>query len=211
MNNEGLPPTTPRPPRESLLPTQRWVTNLYTSSGDLDQPVENPSNPPELNAQLRQEFEQLRKLNQTAQALLESFEQTRSNFDAFEASVDQTDQLLDLWTKILSQSEHTKQRLEDPKYHGSASPTQSLSSTLPPALQQLQISTQQGPVQGQRSSQQQHQKQHQKQQTVRTLRKRTQPSSSTSLHSTSQQQDTHMRPSLKRRTLRKPTTFSKPN
>ena len=81
MNNEGLSSTTPRPPRESLLPTQRWVTNLYTSSGDLDQPVENPSNPPELNAQLRQEYEQLRKLNQTAQALLESFEQTRSNFD----------------------------------------------------------------------------------------------------------------------------------
>ncbi|KAI9489289.1 DASH complex subunit Duo1-domain-containing protein [Zychaea mexicana] len=147
MSNEDLPPTTPRPPRESLLPSsQRWVTNLYSSNStsDPEPPIDNPSIPNEVNAQLRKDYEQLQKLNQIAQALTEKLEQTRGNFEAFEATVDQTDHLLDLWTNLLSQSERTKQRLEDPQYQGShnsttnTTHTHSSTSSLPPGLQQLQ-------------------------------------------------------------------------
>lgn len=39
----------------------------------------------------------------------------------FSRTVDQTDQLLDLWISILSQSEHTKRLIDNPSWEGGVS------------------------------------------------------------------------------------------
>ncbi|KAI8145981.1 hypothetical protein BJV82DRAFT_655489 [Fennellomyces sp. T-0311] len=131
MNNSSdndIPSTASRS-RDSLLPSfRRWVTNLYSNPPDEEPPVDDPSNAPEVNALFRREYHTLRNLNQTLQTVISSFEQTRSNIEQFTRTVDQTDQLLDLWTNILLQSENIKERLDDPSYKAG--------SSLPPSLPQ---------------------------------------------------------------------------
>ncbi|OZJ04983.1 hypothetical protein BZG36_01770 [Bifiguratus adelaidae] len=64
------------------------------------------------------ELATLRTLNNAVKAITANMEQARGNLKQFTATVDQTDDLLNLWINILSQSEHTKRLLENAQWQG---------------------------------------------------------------------------------------------
>ncbi|KAG0166612.1 hypothetical protein DFQ28_003025 [Apophysomyces sp. BC1034] len=102
--------------RSSLLLSNRRTTMLF---GDRTQPpAENPNNSPELNAQRKCELETVQNLNRAIETSIQHAEETTDKIKQLAQTVDQTDKLLDLWTKILSQAEHTKRLLEDPNWQG---------------------------------------------------------------------------------------------
>ncbi|KAI8331758.1 hypothetical protein BC941DRAFT_517427 [Chlamydoabsidia padenii] len=91
-------------PRRSTLPFRRVDHS--------QPPVENPNNTPERNAQLWKEYEQVQQLNQMVETVIEDFETVAQNLKNFNNVVDEADQLLDLWTQILSYSQQTEQLLD---------------------------------------------------------------------------------------------------
>ncbi|CAO3629827.1 unnamed protein product [Cunninghamella blakesleeana] len=76
-------------------------------------PVEDPNNSPQINAQRRVEYERVQQLNHMMETVIIDFEQATNNLNNFLETLHETDQLLDIWTKILSQTQHTKRILEN--------------------------------------------------------------------------------------------------
>ncbi|KAF7726343.1 hypothetical protein EC973_008923 [Apophysomyces ossiformis] len=102
--------------RSSMLLSNRRTTMLFRDH--TQPPVENPNNSPEVNAQRRHELETVQNLNHAIEASIQHAEQATEKIKQLAQTVDQTDKLLDLWTQILSQTEHTKRLLEDPNWQG---------------------------------------------------------------------------------------------
>ncbi|KAI8575736.1 hypothetical protein K450DRAFT_260213 [Umbelopsis ramanniana AG] len=98
------------------------ATNSKSSSSqpmtDSQAPIEDPSNSPEVNAKRKQELEAVRKLNSAVQTINLNLEHSKANLQQFKQTVNQTNQLLDMWILILSQTEHTKRLMEDPEWEG---------------------------------------------------------------------------------------------
>ncbi|GBB93581.1 hypothetical protein RclHR1_00220015 [Rhizophagus clarus] len=86
---------------ENMLPD--YLTN------DNNKKVENS---------LKKEYDSLLKMNEMFEKINNNMDQARFNLQQFYATVEQTDQLLDLWIGLLSQSIHTQKILNDPSWHG---------------------------------------------------------------------------------------------
>ncbi|CDH56757.1 predicted protein [Lichtheimia corymbifera JMRC:FSU:9682] len=109
--------------RQSLpLTAGRRATILFRTLDHSQPPVANPNNPPEVNTQLQREYENICKLNEAMETVIDNFNQTRESIQNFSQTVDQTEQLLDLWASILSQSEHTRLLLENERWQGISTP-----------------------------------------------------------------------------------------
>ncbi|RIA95037.1 DASH complex subunit Duo1-domain-containing protein [Glomus cerebriforme] len=67
---------------------------------------------------LKKEYDTLLKMNEMFEKINNNMNQARINLQQFSTTVEQTDQLLDLWIGILSQSIHTQQILCDPSWLG---------------------------------------------------------------------------------------------
>ncbi|CAG8748115.1 26137_t:CDS:2 [Racocetra persica] len=69
---------------------------------------------------LRKEYRTLLKLNEMFEKVNNNMDQANLNLQQFSNTVEQTDQLLDIWINILSQNIHTQQLLSDPSWQGSS-------------------------------------------------------------------------------------------
>ncbi|CAB4422807.1 unnamed protein product [Rhizophagus irregularis] len=67
---------------------------------------------------LKKEYKSLLKMNEMFGKINNNMNQARVNLQQFYTTVEQTDQLLDLWIGLLSQSVHTQKILCDPSWHG---------------------------------------------------------------------------------------------
>ncbi|KAI9287626.1 DASH complex subunit Duo1-domain-containing protein [Umbelopsis sp. AD052] len=109
---------------ENAPASEQSVRNTTSSSSkfqpvtDSQAPIEDPSNSPEVNAKRKQELEAVRKLNSAVQTINLNLEHSKANLQQFKQTVNQTNQLLDMWILILSQTEHTKRLMEDPEWEG---------------------------------------------------------------------------------------------
>ncbi|CAO3598714.1 unnamed protein product [Absidia cylindrospora] len=123
--------------RQSLLPTSSRRATMVIRTVDHSQPpVEDPSNTPEINEQRRKEYERVQQFNHMIETVTQDFEQAANNIKNFSDVLDETDQLLDLWTQILSQTQHTKRLLEDPSLEKKSTqhePTIKTVPTTPPS------------------------------------------------------------------------------
>jgi hypothetical protein len=78
---------------------------------------------------LKKELEGVRQLNQVMEGVIGAMTKAKDNMDvtssmscliqAVGATVENADRLLDIWIKVLSQSEHTQRLLLDGKWQGS--------------------------------------------------------------------------------------------
>ncbi|CAG8508775.1 10029_t:CDS:2 [Cetraspora pellucida] len=73
-----------------------------------------------LDSSLRKEYRTLLQLNEMFEKVNNNMDQANLNLQQFSNTVEQTDQLLDIWINILSQSIHTQQLLSDPSWQGSS-------------------------------------------------------------------------------------------
>ncbi|KAK9490582.1 DASH complex subunit Duo1-domain-containing protein [Lipomyces doorenjongii] len=67
---------------------------------------------------LRQELEQVRSVNASITAVLDSITVAESNLEKVVTTTTNVDSLLNLWMRILSQTEHTQRLIFDPKWEG---------------------------------------------------------------------------------------------
>ncbi|CDS09402.1 hypothetical protein LRAMOSA10762 [Lichtheimia ramosa] len=116
------PPKTPAHRQSLPLSTGRRATILLRTLDHSEPPVANPNNPPEVNIQRQREYENICKLNEAMETVIDNFSQTSESIQNFSHTVDQTERLLDLWASMLSQSEHTRQLLENERWQGSSTP-----------------------------------------------------------------------------------------
>ncbi|CAG8633656.1 17129_t:CDS:2 [Dentiscutata erythropus] len=73
---------------------------------------------------LRKEHKTLINLNEMFEKVNNNMNQAALNLQQFSNTVEQTDQLLDIWINILSQSIHTQQLISDPSWQGSSAEKQ---------------------------------------------------------------------------------------
>ncbi|KAK9486708.1 DASH complex subunit Duo1-domain-containing protein [Lipomyces starkeyi] len=67
---------------------------------------------------LRHELEQVRSVNASITAVLDSIRVAESNLEKVITTTTNVDSLLNLWMRILSQTEHTQRLIFDPKWEG---------------------------------------------------------------------------------------------
>lgn len=67
---------------------------------------------------LNQEISQVKKVNQVLETVNQSLDKSESNITAIEAAVHNANELLDVWVKIMSQTQKTRELLEDSQWHG---------------------------------------------------------------------------------------------
>ncbi|CAG8487201.1 223_t:CDS:2 [Paraglomus brasilianum] len=67
---------------------------------------------------LKREYQAVIKLNETFTAVNDNLIGARGKLQQFANTIDQTDTLLDIWIKVLSQSLHTQRLLSDPSWQG---------------------------------------------------------------------------------------------
>ncbi|CAG8546569.1 1188_t:CDS:2 [Ambispora leptoticha] len=67
---------------------------------------------------LTEEYNDLVAINKTFSKVNENLQEARNKLRQFTKNIEQTDELLDLWINILSQSTHTQQLLSDPSWEG---------------------------------------------------------------------------------------------
>ncbi|CAG8623444.1 2058_t:CDS:2 [Paraglomus occultum] len=72
---------------------------------------------------LKREYQAVMKLNETFTAVNDNLIGAREKLQQFADTMDQTDTLLDIWIKILSQSLHTQRLLSDPSWQGQTTVT----------------------------------------------------------------------------------------
>lgn len=82
----------------------------------------NPSDqditPEERQQTLEAELEQVRQTNDVMEGMNEAIEKAENDLDVVLNTVQTTDKLLDMWVKILSQTEHTQKLLFDSNWQG---------------------------------------------------------------------------------------------
>ncbi|ORY91326.1 DASH complex subunit Duo1-domain-containing protein [Syncephalastrum racemosum] len=100
------------------MSSNRRATMLFRTMDHTEEPIDDPHNSPELNAQRRHEYESVRTFNRTIAAVIENFEQAHGNIQEFARTMERTENLLDFWTATLSQSEEAKRILENPEWRG---------------------------------------------------------------------------------------------
>ncbi|KAF2665804.1 hypothetical protein BT63DRAFT_428751 [Microthyrium microscopicum] len=69
-------------------------------------------------AALRQELENIRKINQVVEGVVDSLDKAKSNMETVSKTVDSASSLLQTWTRILSQSEHNQRLILNPRWQG---------------------------------------------------------------------------------------------
>ncbi|KAI7901723.1 uncharacterized protein BX663DRAFT_513820 [Cokeromyces recurvatus] len=108
----GLQSTTSR---QSLLlnKSNRRSTILTRPQNQTEPPTGNPNKSSQVNDQLKQEYETVQSINKVLETVLENFEETQDKLQRFSKTVDQTDNLLNLWLSILKRTEDTKSVIED--------------------------------------------------------------------------------------------------
>ncbi|KAL0074954.1 DASH complex subunit Duo1-domain-containing protein [Phycomyces blakesleeanus] len=104
--------------KNNLLPSDRRATLLYRTMDHTQPPVEDPSNPPHINTQRRHEYEAIKGINRVMGQVIENFGKSSTHIKELAETVNESEQLLDRWIAVLSQTEHTKRLLEDPDWHG---------------------------------------------------------------------------------------------
>ncbi|RUO95495.1 DASH complex subunit Duo1-domain-containing protein [Jimgerdemannia flammicorona] len=122
------PPTTARPSSSAFA---KYTANQQTrqlqqeqdlrKSAGLANPADAagvPYDPDEVDPARLKELETVKKLNMSMHKINTNLEAAREKLQQFSRTVDQTDQLLDLWISILSQSEHTKRLIDNPSWEG---------------------------------------------------------------------------------------------
>ncbi|KAK9465816.1 DASH complex subunit Duo1-domain-containing protein [Lipomyces arxii] len=99
---------------------------------------------------LLQELDQIRSVNETITAVLDSISVAESNLEKVVATTKNVDSLMSLWIRILSQTEHTQRVIFDPKWEGSSKDEQlhqqrlaELAEKQAQALAQAQLQAQQ--------------------------------------------------------------------
>ncbi|KAI8098990.1 DASH complex subunit Duo1-domain-containing protein [Halteromyces radiatus] len=114
-----------------LLPptSSRRATMVFRTVDHSQPPIADPANPAELNAQRQLEYERVQQLNHMMETVIQDFENAADNIKNFGETLDETDQLLDLWTQILSQTQHTKRLLDDASWQISGSTTNMSNTT----------------------------------------------------------------------------------
>lgn len=61
------------------MSSNRRATMLFRTMDHTEEPIDDPHNSPELNAQRRREYESARSFNRTIAAVIENFEQAHGN------------------------------------------------------------------------------------------------------------------------------------
>jgi hypothetical protein len=69
---------------------------------------------------LQAELDQIRQTNDVIEGMIESIEKTSSHLDVVLTTTQNVDKLLDMWTRILSQTEHTQRLLFNHSWQGLA-------------------------------------------------------------------------------------------
>ncbi|KAF9119549.1 hypothetical protein BGW39_000230, partial [Mortierella sp. 14UC] len=64
------------------------------------------------------ELEETRRLVKTFDAIDTSMAEARDKLKTFYKTADETNTLLDMWIRVLSQTEHTQKLLQDPAWEG---------------------------------------------------------------------------------------------
>lgn len=83
-----------------------------------DEPHQEDITAEERQQTLEAELEQVRQVNDVMDGVNEAIEKSESDLDVVLNTVQNTDKLLDMWVKILSQTEHTQKLLSDPNWQG---------------------------------------------------------------------------------------------
>ncbi|KAK5061269.1 hypothetical protein LTR84_007811 [Exophiala bonariae] len=68
--------------------------------------------------ELRRELENIRKVNEAIEGVIESLGKAKANIKAVNTTVSAASTLLNTWTRILSQTEHNQRLILDPNWHG---------------------------------------------------------------------------------------------
>jgi len=69
-------------------------------------------------AALQEELRSVRGVNRAIENIIESLNKSRDNMNAVHQSVQSASSLLEKWTRILSQTEHSQRLILDPNWHG---------------------------------------------------------------------------------------------
>lgn len=82
----------------------------------------NPTttDPASRDARLQAELVTLQRMNHVVESLLTSLTRARANMHTVHATVAQSSQLLDTWTRILSQTEYNQRLILDPAWQGAS-------------------------------------------------------------------------------------------
>ncbi|KIW08156.1 uncharacterized protein PV09_01089 [Verruconis gallopava] len=70
------------------------------------------------DAALQQELENVRKINQVIEGVVESLEKAKNNMETVSRTVNSATTLLQTWTRILSQTEHNQRLILNPAWQG---------------------------------------------------------------------------------------------
>ncbi|KAI8977616.1 hypothetical protein BDF20DRAFT_820450 [Mycotypha africana] len=106
--------TTPARRNNSLLKkTKRRSTILSRSANQSEPIVENPNNSPQINEQLKNEYETVRAMNRVLEISLKHFEEASERIHQFSETINRTDHLLDLWLSVLEKTEEIRSYVEN--------------------------------------------------------------------------------------------------
>ncbi|KAI9660112.1 MAG: hypothetical protein M1821_001464 [Bathelium mastoideum] len=121
----------PEQPRDQKLnPDGR-----LNSESKLRNPQKSYDDADSREARLRQELENVRRVNRVIEDAVASLEKAKGNMDTVSRTVANASALLNTWTRILSQTEHNQRLILNPAWHGA---TQDLAEAESDALARQQ-------------------------------------------------------------------------
>ena len=113
------PPSTGDKPSNQPEPSPTPHQDLRSSNAkplpskqDLEQP------PQDRTSALQSELDSLRRMNGVISGLNSSLDRAKKNMATVSATVDSASSLLDMWTRILSRTEHTQRLILNPAWRG---------------------------------------------------------------------------------------------
>lgn len=106
--------------QSALMKSSRRSTFLARPLDQNEPIVENPSNTPERNQELKEEYEKAKALNRTLGTVVNTLDKTKEQISSFNDTLDRTNGLLDIWMGILENTEKTKSLMENPNWHGTS-------------------------------------------------------------------------------------------
>lgn len=93
-------------------------TRAHPQGKHASRSVDEDSNAQE--AALRQELADVRKVNEAIEGVVESLRKAKQNMGTVDNTVTAASSLLNMWTRILSQTEHNQRLILDPEWQGAS-------------------------------------------------------------------------------------------
>lgn len=121
-----IPDTTQQPPSTGDKPAKQPVASPAPQHGlDISNSKPQPSSkqdlepsPRDRTSALQSELDSLRRINGVVSGLNSSLDRAKENMATVSATVDSASSLLDMWTRILSRTEHTQRLILNPAWGG---------------------------------------------------------------------------------------------